>query len=82
MIGGKFMNDVILNISMLLLLLVAFFVVFTEDLLNSVIILFMFSSILVVIYVILQSPDAALAEAVIAAGLTISFFVIAVKLTS
>jgi len=74
--------DLILNILMIFLLFAAFFVVFTKNLLNSVIILFIFSTILVVIYVILQAPDAALAEAVIAAGLTIAFLVITVNRTT
>ncbi|MFW6287837.1 MAG: Na(+)/H(+) antiporter subunit B [bacterium] len=76
------MSVVILNLLMVFLLFTAFFVVFTEDLLNTIIILFMFSSILVVIYVILQSPGVALAEAVIAAGLTIAFYVITVNHSS
>lgn len=76
------MNDVILNILMIFLLFTAFFVVFTKNLLNSVIILFIYSAILVIVYVILQSPDAAMAEAVIGAGLTIAFFVITINKVS
>lgn len=75
------MINIIFNMLMIFLLFAAFFLVFTKDLLNSVITLFIFSSILVVIYVILQAPDAALAETVIAAGLTIGFFVITINKT-
>lgn len=75
------MIDIILNILMIFLLFTAFFVVFTKKLLNSVIILFVYSTILIVIYIILQSPGTALAEAVIAAGLTITFYVITITKT-
>ena len=55
--------------------------VFTKDMLTSVISLTIFGVILVVIFVILQAPGAALAEAVIAAGLTTGFFVITINKT-
>ncbi len=66
---------------MIFLLITAFFAVFTDDLLNSVITLSIFSGILVVIFIVLQAPDVALAEAVIAAGLTTGFFVITINKT-
>jgi uncharacterized MnhB-related membrane protein len=66
---------------MIFLLFTAYFALFTEDLLISVINLFLFSTILIVVFVILQAPDAALAEAVIGAGLTIAFFVITINET-
>ena len=75
------MIKIILYISMLFLLVTAFFTVFTEDLLNSVITLSIFSGLMVVIFIILQAPDVALAEAVIAAGLTTGFFVITINKT-
>ena len=73
--------DIILNILMIFLLITAFFIVFTKDLSASVIALPIFGSILVVIFVILQAPGAALAEAVIAAGVTTAFFVVTVNKT-
>ena len=75
------MIDIIFNILMAFLIFTAFFMVFTKDMLNSVITLPIFGSILVVIFVILQAPGAALAEAVIAAGLTTGFFVITLNKT-
>ncbi|WP_097017603.1 Na(+)/H(+) antiporter subunit B [Orenia metallireducens] len=72
---------VILNMLMIFLLFTAFFAVFTKNLLNSIITLAIFSAILIVIFVILQAPDAALAEAVIGAGLTLTFFVITINKT-
>lgn len=75
------MIDIILNILMVFLIITAFFIVFTKHMLSSVIALSIFGAILVVIFVILQAPAAALAEAVIAAGLTTSFFVITLNKT-
>lgn len=73
--------DIIFNILIIFLIITAFFMVLTKDTLNSVIALPIFGAILVVIYVILQAPGAALAEAVIAAGLTTGFFVITINKT-
>ncbi|RSK25823.1 DUF4040 domain-containing protein [Bacillus sp. HMF5848] len=75
------MIDIILNILMIFLLFTAFFIVFTKDMLNAVITLPIFGATLVLIFVILQAPGAALAEAVIAAGLTTCFFVITINKT-
>ena len=75
------MIKIILYGLMIFLLITAFFAVFTDDLLNSVITLSIFSGILVVIFIVLQAPDVALAEAVIAAGLTTGFFVITINKT-
>lgn len=74
-------ETILLNILLIMLLLTAIFAVFTDNLLNSVITLSIFSGILVVIFVVLQAPDVALAEAVIAAGLTTSFFIITINKT-
>lgn len=75
------MINIILNILMTFLIITAFFMVFTKDMVNSVITLSIFGAILVVIFIILQAPSAALAEAVIAAGLTTGFFVITINKT-
>ncbi|WP_456272625.1 Na(+)/H(+) antiporter subunit B [Bacillus sp. AK031] len=75
------MIEIILNILVIFLLLTAIFIVFTKDISNSVIVLPIFGSILVIIFVILQAPSAALAEAVITAGLTTVFFVITINKT-
>lgn len=75
------MFEVILNVLMIFLLFTAFYVVFSGELLKSVLALTIFSTIMVTIFIMLQAPDVALAEAVIAAGLTIGFFVIAINKT-
>lgn len=75
------MIDIIFNLLMIFLIFTSFFMVFTKDILNSVIVLPIFSTILAAVYVILQAPSAALAEAVIAAGLTTCFFVITINKT-
>jgi len=73
--------DIIFNMLMIFLIITAFFMVFTKDISNSVIALPIFGATLVVIFVILQAPSAAMAEAVIAAGLTTVFFVITINKT-
>ncbi len=75
------MIDIIFNMLMIFLIITAFFMVFTKDISNSVIALPIFGATLVVIFVILQAPSAAMAEAVIAAGLTTVFFVITINKT-
>ncbi|WP_088102911.1 Na(+)/H(+) antiporter subunit B [Halalkalibacter urbisdiaboli] len=75
------MIDIILNMLMIFLIITAFFMVFTKDISTSVIALPIFGAILVVIFVILQAPGPAMAEAVIAAGLTTVFFVITINHT-
>jgi len=81
MMGGRVVIDTILNMLMIFLIFTAFFMVFTKNLLNSVIALQIFGTILVVIFLILQAPGVALAEALIAAGLTTGFFVITINKT-
>lgn len=73
--------DLIFNMLLIFLLIIAVFMVFTKDISNSVMALPIFGAVLVVIFVILQAPSAALAEAVIAAGLTTIFFVITINKT-
>ena len=75
------MNNIFLAALLLFLVITAFVAVFTENIINSVISLSVFSGILVVIFVFMQAPDVALAEAVIAAGITTSFFIITINKT-
>ena len=75
------MTAIILNLLLLFLILTAVVAVFSKNILNAVITLSVFSGILVVIFIFLQAPDVALAEAVIAAGLTTSFFIITINKT-
>lgn len=75
------MNNIIFYLLLAFLLVTAITAIFTRNLINSVISLSVFSGILVVIFVFLQAPDVALAEAVIAAGITTSFFIITINKT-
>ncbi|MBM7571709.1 Na(+)/H(+) antiporter subunit B [Aquibacillus albus] len=75
------MMDIIFNMLMIFLVITAFFMVFTKDISTAVIALPIYGAILVVIFVILQAPGPAIAEAVIAAGLTTVFFVITINKT-
>ena len=75
------MGSTIFVLFLLFLLITAITAVFTKNLINSVISLSVFSGILVIIFVFLQAPDVALAEAVIAAGITTSFFIITINKT-
>lgn len=75
------MIDIIFNLLLLGLLLSAAFALFTDNLLNSIITLSIFSGIMVVLLIMLQAPDVALAEAVIAAGIMTSFFIITISKT-
>ena len=67
---------VIIYLLLFFLIVTATYAVNTHNLLNSIIALSIFSANLVVIYTILQAPDVALVEAVVATGITTAFFVI------
>ena len=73
------MMQVILYILLLFALGSAIYAISSHNLLNSVISLTIYSANLVVVFVILQAPDVALVEAVVAAGITTSFFVITIN---
>lgn len=75
------MIDLIFGIILVMLVVTAALALFSEKLLNSVVILSLFSSLLVILLIILQAPDLALAEAVIAAGIMTSFFIITINKT-
>ncbi len=75
------MNNIIFYLLLFFLVGSAAAAVFSENLINSLISLSVFSGLLVIIFVFLQAPDVALAEAVIAAGITTTFFIIAINKT-
>ncbi|GAB6138131.1 hydrogenase subunit MbhD domain-containing protein [Halanaerobaculum tunisiense] len=75
------MIEVIVYILLLFILVAALFAVVTPDLVNSVISLSIFSSSLVILFVILQAPDVALAEVVIASGITTGLFIVTIDKT-
>ncbi len=68
----------IIAVLLILILMSAFFAVFTSQLVNSVIALSILSSALAIIFLLLQAPDVALAEIVIASGITTGFFIITI----
>lgn len=68
--------EVILLIS---LIVCAISVAFTKDLLTSIIIFMSYSLIMCVIWVLLQSPDLAITEAAVGAGVTSILFFVTLK---
>lgn len=70
----------IFEILLLLCLIVcAVSVAFTKDLLTSIIIFMSYSLIMCVIWVLLQSPDLAITEAAVGAGVTSILFFVTLK---
>ncbi len=68
--------QIIIYLLLLFLIISAIYAANTHNLLNAVIALSMFSANLVIIFIILQAPDVALVEAVVATGISTTFFVI------
>jgi uncharacterized MnhB-related membrane protein len=66
-------------ILLLCLIVCAISVVLTKDLLTSIIIFMSYSLIMSVIWVLLQSPDLAITEAAVGAGVTSILFFITLK---
>ena len=61
------------------LIVCAVSVAFTKDLLTSIIIFMSYSLIMCVIWVLLQSPDLAITEAAVGAGVTSLLFFVTLK---
>ena len=68
--------EIILLVS---LIVCAVSVAFTKDLLTSIIIFMSYSLIMCVIWVLLQSPDLAITEAAVGAGVTSILFFVTLK---
>lgn len=66
-------------ILLLSLILCAVAVAFTKDLLTAIIIFMSYSLVMSVIWVLLQSPDLAITEAAVGAGVTSILFFITLK---
>ncbi len=66
-------------ILLLCLVLCAVSVAFTKDLLTSIVIFMSYSLIMSVVWVLLQSPDLAITEAAVGAGVTSILFFITLK---
>ena len=64
---------------MLSLIVCAVSVAFTKDLLTSIIIFMSYSLVMCVIWMILQSPDLAITEAAVGAGVTSILFFLTLK---
>lgn len=64
---------------LLCLIVCALAVNFTKDLLTSIIIFMSYSLIMAVIWILLQSPDLAITEAAVGAGVTSILFFITLK---
>lgn len=71
--------SVISQILMFVLILCAISVSFSKNLLNSILIYMGFSLIMSIIWIILESPDLAITEAAVGAGVTSLLFFITLK---
>ena len=71
--------SVISQILMFVLILCAISVSFSKNLLNSILISMGFSLIMSIIWIILESPDLAITEAAVGAGVTSLLFFITLK---
>ena len=66
-------------ILLICLIVCAVSVAFTKDLLTSIVIFMSYSLIMCIIWILLQSPDLALTEAAVGAGVTSILFFITLK---
>ena len=71
--------DIINYILLAILLVCAISVSFSKSLLNSIIIYMAFSLIMSIIWIILESPDLAITEAAVGAGVTTILFFATLK---
>jgi len=71
--------SVITHILMIILIVCAISVSFSKNLLNSILIYMGFSLIMSIIWIILESPDLAITEAAVGAGVTSLLFFITLK---
>ena len=70
---------IIMGILLILLLICAVSVSFSKNLLNSILIYMSFSLIMSIIWILLESPDLAITEAAVGAGVTTLLFFITLK---
>ena len=71
--------SIIVQLMLLFLIVCAIAVCLTKDLLTSVIIYMAYSMIMSVVWIILESPDLAITEAAVGAGVTSLLFFLALK---
>lgn len=70
---------IIMGILLILLLICAVSVSFSKNLLNSILIYMSFSLVMSIIWILLESPDLAITEAAVGAGVTTLLFFITLK---
>lgn len=73
------MNDIIIFLLLLFLVVCAISVSFSKNLLNSVIIFMSYSTVMAIIWILLESPDLAITEAAVGAGITSVLFFVTLK---
>ena len=71
--------SIIVQLMLLFLIVCAIAVCLTKDLLTSVVIYMAYSMIMSVVWIILESPDLAITEAAVGAGVTSLLFFLALK---
>ena len=70
---------IFINVLLVFLVVCAIAVSFTKDLLNTVLVFMSFSLIMSIIWILLESPDLAITEAAVGAGVTSILFFITLK---
>lgn len=73
------MHDIIIFILLLFLVFCAIAVSFSKNLLNSVIIFMSYSTVMAILWILLESPDLAITEAAVGAGITSVLFFVTLK---
>ena len=73
------MNDLLLLITLIFLVVCAIATCFTRNLLASVIIFMAYSVLMSIVWMLLQSPDLAITEAAVGAGVTSVLFFVTLK---
>ncbi|MDD6734284.1 MAG: DUF4040 domain-containing protein [Lachnospiraceae bacterium] len=73
------MNDIIIFLLLIFLIICAIAVSFSKNLLNSVIIFMSYSTVMAIIWILLESPDLAITEAAVGAGITSVLFFVTLK---
>ena len=73
------MSDIIIFLLLIFLVICAISVSFSKNLLNSVIIFMSYSTVMAIIWILLESPDLAITEAAVGAGITSVLFFVTLK---
>ena len=71
--------SIIIQLMLLFLIVCAIAVCLTKDLLTSVVIYMAYSMIMSIVWIVLESPDLAITEAAVGAGVTSLLFFLALK---